>query len=356
MGRPSKPWYRADRDVWVVKISGKQYTLAKGEKSRQEATRAFHALSASLGRGDPSAGHGAPVATILEAFLEWIVSHRKPITLEFYQRLLGQFARHVGVKLTMGELKPYHVEQWLETTGWNPTTRANGVTAVKHAMNWAVDQGYLDRSPLTRLKRPRPARREKILTQEQAAQLLASATGAFHVLLVMLRETGARPSEILGLEAKHLRLEEKVAVLEGKTTGTTGRDRTIRLTPAAVDLCRRLAAEHPEGALLRNESGRHWQRNACSHAFRRARRRLGMGPECTAESYRHLFVTDGLQAGLSTAVVAELVGHTSTAMIMKHYSHIADRKDYLDQALAAIRPAPEAEDKSGSQDGTETVR
>ena len=67
-------------------------------------------------------------------------------------------------------------------------------------------------------------------------------------------------------------------------------------------------------------------------------------------TYRHSFVTDALENGVGVAQVAELLGHTSTDMVMQHYQHLREKREHLKQAaIQATRqnghqagPAPKA--------------
>jgi integrase len=52
-------------------------------------------------------------------------------------------------------------------------------------------------------------------------------------------------------------------------------------------------------------------------------------------TYRHTFVTDALENGVGVAQVAELLGHTSTDMVMSHYQHLSEKREHL--RLAAIQ-------------------
>ena len=49
-------------------------------------------------------------------------------------------------------------------------------------------------------------------------------------------------------------------------------------------------------------------------------------------TYRHSFVTDALENGVGVAQVAELLGHTSTDMVMQHYQHLRAKREHLKQA------------------------
>jgi integrase len=152
----------------------------------------------------------------------------------------------------------------------------------------------------------------------------------------LLRETGGRPSELARLTAADVDLPNAVAVLtDHKTAQSTGRPRLIMLTPAAVDVLRHQVARYPVGPLLRNEADRPWAKDALGHAMRRLCRRAGV--KAIAYGYRHTFATDALVKGLPDATVAALLGHTSTTMLHKHYSHLTSQAQVLRDALGKVR-------------------
>jgi integrase len=340
MARPSKPRYRRygpGRGAWVATIAGEYHTLASGprDETRKAAMTAFHALMAA---GKRRAAAGVSLEAIAEAFLDAAERDLRPLTVEFYVRHVRAFWGHVGA-IAAADVRPYHVARWLDAHRWGPTTRHGAVTAVRRLFRWAKQAGHLDADPLEGLERPTPSRRREVLTAAQAAEVLDAATDrAFAELLEFARLTGCRPSEAMAVEARHVNVPGGVIVMESKTTGATGRERVIHLTPAAAGLCRGLMARHPEGPLLRNRDGRPWTRNATACRFARMRKRLGLGPEATLESFRHLFITDGLEAGVPIKTMAELAGHASTAMIDRHYSQLHRRRAHLAEAAAKVRP------------------
>ena len=101
------------------------------------------------------------------------------------------------------------------------------------------------------------------------------------------------------------------------------------LTEAAVELTRKLVAERPDGPLFLNRNGRPWTRNAVRIRFRRLRKRYPGFGYFTAYSFRKGFVTDALEKGVGVAQVAELVGHSSTEMVMRHYSQLQERVAHM---------------------------
>ncbi len=122
-------------------------------------------------------------------------------------------------------------------------------------------------------------------------------------------------------------------------TDSGGQPRVIHLSEPAAAILAEYAGRHPSGPCLRNSRGRPWSRNAVSCAMRRLRARAGLaGVGAVPHALRHAFITDALSVGLSVAVVAELVGHRSTAMIDRVYSHLGERTAVLQAAMDRVRP------------------
>jgi integrase len=68
----------------------------------------------------------------------------------------------------------------------------------------------------------------------------------------------------------------------------------------------------------------------------KTQRRLGLG-RIIAYGFRHGLATDALSRGVADAVVAELLGHSGTAMLHKHYAHLTARSQALREALGRVR-------------------
>jgi integrase len=340
MARPSKPRYRRygpGRGAWVSTIAGEYRTLASGpkEETRAEAKRRFHTLMAEE-KGKLVAG--VSLETLAELFLDDAERRLRPLTVEFYNRHIRDFWKHVGA-IAAADVRPFHLTRWLASHAWNQTTQHGATTAIKRLFRWGRKQGHLEADPLADVEKPSPLRREQIMTDGQLWEVIdASPDKAFRDLLAFARESGCRPSEAMAVEARHVDLANATITMKSKTSGATGKPRVIHLTPAAVELCRELIALRPEGPLLRNVDGNPWNRHATKSRFCRLRKKLGLGKEATLESLRHGFATDCLEAGVSIKATSELLGHTSTAMVDRHYSHMQDRQAHLKEAVNRARP------------------
>jgi integrase/recombinase XerC len=332
MARPARPWYWEARDVWVVTIAGRRHTLARGKGAKKEATRRFHALMAAAG---PERAPAAPravkaVFNLYLADLQALVDRgkRSAVTHRGARWYIESFLKSAP-GLAVEDLRPRHVTRWLNAQDWGPTSAANAAKVLLKSLNWARRQGHLADNPLADLECPRPGRRQAIPTAGQAEAMLRRSEGtSLHDFALALRETGCRPTEVRAVTAAMVDLASGTWEVPNKTRRATGKStRTVYLSPAMVELSRRLCAAHPEGPIFRSGRGRPWTAKAVCAAFDRLRGRLGYGPEAVAYGFRHLFITDALERGIPPATVAELVGHEGLAMIMKALlSHLSERK------------------------------
>jgi integrase len=126
-----------------------------------------------------------------------------------------------------------------------------------------------------------------------------------------------------------------ILLKEHKTANKTDKPRCIVLTPSVVMLLKGLVKKHPSGPLFRNEAGRRWLKDGIVLAMRRISKRIGV--KVVAYGYRHSYATDCLSAGIGDSQTAALLGHGSTAMLHKHYSHLTSQMDVLRKAARRIR-------------------
>jgi len=344
--RPSRPWYRTSHDAWYVEVAGKQIKLASGKASKQAALLEWHRLQS--GQGISTDVAEPQVAVVFDLFLAWSKCHHKPESYEWYRRFLQSFVsfRDVG-RLLVSRLTVSHVTNWMDSQKtWAESSRRGAVTSVKRAVAWAEAEGYTKANPLKHLKKPSAVARSRVLSKvERATILCAIKDEAFRELVFAFQETGCRPSEAAKLEAKSVDLDVGVWTLaDHKTAKKTGKPRVIYLTPAMTELSSKLVARHPSGPLFRNgRTGRPFSRNAIRIRFMRLRAKLPELAGVTAYTYRHSFATDALENGVGIAQVAELLGHTSTDMVMKHYSKLSRRVQHLrDMATRAVGGPPKS--------------
>ncbi len=347
--RPHHPWYWAAKNAWFVEIGETRHRLGqhpedvpppkkrkRGDpppKPPKEIEQAYYRLMAADLASLPKAAD-LKVCQVCDLFLDFSAKHHTADTYRGYKDFLQDFCELYGT-LPARDLKPLHVTRWLDThSGWNGSRR-NAVVAVKRAFNWADAEGLLQPNPIKGVKKPPQRHRDRVLTPEERQAVLAAIKDEhFRGFVFAMMETGARPGEVRKVTAAHVNLDLGLWVFqEHKTAKRTGRARIIYLTPAMVELTRKLVERFPEGPLFRGpRSKRGFTRNGVRCRFRNLRQKLPHLAGVISYTMRHSFATQALVNGVGIAQVAELMGHVDTSMVSQHYAHLAGNVQHMREA------------------------
>lgn len=336
--RQPKPYFKASHKAWYVNLRGKTQRLGTTE---EEAWQEYYRLMAD----EAPVTSKTTVVALLDRYLIWTKENRAPRTYDWYLDHLQSFARYVGAKLKVGDLKPYHVTRWLQSeykTAGN-TYKRGACVAVNRAFNWARRQGLVSANPIASLEKPAAEPREAYLSEDDWAKVLAKITGSpIADIFEFMRETGCRPWEASHAEARHWdRKGERLVLDLALTKGRKGKKlpRVIRLNARATEIIKRLSLKHPEGPLFRNRLGNRWTAHAMNCCCVRLRKSLGIA-QLSPYVLRHSFCTDALLRGVDPTTVALLMGHKDGAMVMKVYNHLVRHDDFLKEKLRqATTPA-----------------
>ncbi len=373
-----KPFYRTARKAWFVQLGDKQIKLGL---DRDAAFRRYHELMGQPEAPPPPVA-SASVVGVLDAFLDWCQKHEAARTYDWYRDYLESFARTLPCDHPVAQLKPYHVQQWLDANpGWK-TGKRGAVIAVQRAFNWAVRMGLIESSPVRAVEKPKAGRRDRVITPERFQTILALVKDSeFRDLLITCWETGCRPQEALAVEARHVDLANGCWEFPVDESKGKKHQRIVYLTDAALEISKRRMMQWPQGPIFRNTDGLPWTAFALNCRFGRLRIALGrsrieslgqMPPRlkrlkqagrldpATRESHRravldrrrqiaelakehglryslytlrHSWCTHALERGLDAVTVAILMGHRDTTMISRVYGHLMQRRDYLREAV-----------------------
>ncbi|MEV0360908.1 site-specific tyrosine recombinase XerD [Nocardia sp. NPDC050697] len=204
---------------------------------------------------------------------------------------------------------------------------ARALIAVRGLHRFAAAEGLAGTDVARAVKPPSQGRRlPKALPYDQVLALLEAAGGEAdapralrdRALLELLYSTGARISEVVGLDVDDLDTDGRAVVLHGKG----GKQRMVpigRPALAAVDayLVRGRPVLVPKGraaggpALFRNARGGRLSRQSAWQVLRRAAERAGIEAAVSPHTLRHSFATHLLDGGADVRVVQELLGHAS---------------------------------------------
>ena len=361
--RQPQPYFREQRQCWYVQLGKRQIKLDRDEKKAREK---YHALM--LGRQHVT--ETVRVNAVLLAFLEWAKKHRKPSSHEFYKRYVVSFAKQLPAGLAVGSLKPYHVTNWVDACygEGGSNYRRNAIRAVQRALNWAVNEGYIEASPIAKVRKPASRPRDTIVTGEQwdrLSEVLRSrgrSGQSLLDLLTLMRQTGCRPLEARTVEARHLDRKARCLVFErelskGQSEDSTVERRVVPLADEAFALCDRLAGERPRGPMFCKWTGKPWTNRDLKDYFGRLTRPMPRKDRKTGKPYqstpalnfpvtayviRHTWATEAIERGLDLVTIATIMGHKDLSMLMKVYQHIKKKQEHLrsavHQAIGAALP------------------
>jgi integrase len=332
-----KPYFRSDRGAWYVKTRGGQ-TQVRLHEDEQEAYRVWHELRA-LDRPDCP---DSPLEVIAEHYLAAVQRTVSDLHYARTAQYIADFCNSHGKKPAR-QLKPFDVNRWVAShRAWGPWSQRGAISSIKRALNWAVDEGLLEKNPIARIKLPSAGRREVLISDSQHRDIISQTPNGrapsktelcFRQMLIALRHSGARPGSIAAVTAEDVTPEVDSWVLrQHKTAKKTGKPLTVYLSPCLQTLTKILLHRRKAGPLFVNSRGKKWTRSAVRQRMMRLREKLDLPDGLVAYGYRHSYATNMLEAGVPMATVAELLGHRSTKMLSAYYSHLEQRSEHLKKA------------------------
>ena len=319
-----QPYFHKARKTWFVWMGkgGDRHQLNLG-KEKDEAFTKWHELMASKEPLTPKVA----VVRLLDQFLDWVKRRRSERTYEWYLMHLQSFAKYIGKRLKVADLKPKHVTAWIDRKHPHdsPSTQHGAIRAVQRAFSWAEKEGHIIRSPVASVEKPTPVRREVYITDEQWKHVMDKATDQNERdLLTVFWETGIRVQEIRIIEARHFEEDNERIVFQPSQAKGHALPRVIYLNDKALTILKRLNVQHPEGPLFRNRLGRAWTKNSIRCRFRKCKIKGLCGT-----ALRHTWATNALARGVDPITVSVLLGHTDVTTLSRHYAHLTRKPDYM---------------------------
>jgi integrase len=384
-----EPFWRSQTQCWYVQIGKKQHRLSS---DREEAYRLYHELMSRPPDAPAPTPHSQLAVEIIDLFLEWTIKNRASRTYEAYRDHLQTFVDSLPTDLRASELKPYHVSRVMDAHAerWSNNTKNDFATTVQRAFNWALEDGLIDRNPLTKVRKPAREGRDLAVSPTEYRQIMAVVREpGFRDLLELAWETGARVQELRDIQARHLDRERHRIIFPPAESKGRKRHRVIYLgTDRAREIVGRLAEAHPTGPMLRNAAGQPWTKGSINSAFIRLRitlgmqamqekgitveevprfRKWGIEPHRLTQArqehrkklarrrkeirnqalelsrkyhlgaFRKGYATEGLKNGVDTITLANLMGHVNGAMLSRIYAKVQQDPAFMAESARRAR-------------------
>lgn len=250
-------------------------------------------------------------------------------TLVAYTRDLARYADYLDTVSVrdLSEITPdiaAGFADFVAQAGLARSSTARTLTAVRSFHKFCLGEGWTEGNPARDLALPKQDKRlPKPLTIDQVASLIAAASAQDPplgprdaALLEVLYGTGARISEVLGLDIDDIDREGRAVRLFGKGR----KERVVPLGSYAIDAVDRyLVQARPALAsrgrgtprLFLNQLGRPLSRQSAWAILQEAGDRAGLADHISPHTLRHSYATHLLMGGADVRVVQELLGHAS---------------------------------------------
>jgi len=355
--------YRRDgrNRAFKLGIIGDGFTM---HEARRNASKARGIVDAG---GDPARDREArraslTFAEVAERFMtEAAEPYLKATTVRNYWGMLRKHVLPALGRMKVAEVERADIEGLHQRVGKSAPGTANRVLAlVSVVMTNAERWGHrpAQSNPCHRMPKFRERKMERFLSSEERAQLDAVLSEAHRaskgqplyvapgsiLVIRLLSLTGARSSEITGLQWSMVDLERGCLRLPDSKTGA----KVIPLTPTAVAMLRELAAQAKPGVPWVCTSERDGQVNNLRRAWLALRSRAGLD-DVRLHDLRHSAASDALASGVPLALVGAMLGHKHPQTTQR-YAHLNDAT-----LQEAARMMGEAIEKS-TQEGTERLR
>ncbi len=326
-------YFTEDRQQRQYKIAA--YRDVTFDKARRAAERLRSQVRME---GDPAAQREEKRAVLTYAALaQQHLDHAKTY-VRSYTTIEGYMRRHIlprWGKLRLSEIAQQDIAKWLAEKageGLAPATvekiRVIFSRSFELALQW--NMAGIVKNPVKGIPRkPINNARDRFLSPAETKRLLAACTGSLnpqlkHIVGLLLC-TGARLSELLKAEWKHVDLEKRLWLIP---TSKTGKARHVPLSGPAIDILKAVPRFDKCPYVLPNPETR-LPFVSIKHAWQTARDEAKL-PGLRLHDLRHSAASAMVNAGIDLFAVGRVLGHADHKSTMR-YSHLAN-----DTLLAAV--------------------
>jgi integrase/recombinase XerC len=225
---------------------------------------------------------------------------------------------------------------WLDRKREKSTSMARKLASLRSFYRYLQREGVVGLNPAQAVRTPKqPKHLPRVLTKDDAAALMEfpgnQTRGSIRdrALLETLYSTGARVSELVGINLEDLRASEGLVHLRGKGR----KERIVPIGEVALQAIQSYLDQRPlkdpralttkpvSSPVFRNNRGGRLTTRSVARLVARYSNRLA-GGSVSPHTLRHSFATHLLDEGADLRSIQEMLGHASLSTTQK-YTHLA---------------------------------
>ena len=219
--------------------------------------------------------------------------------------------------VTGGLVQQYLAERRKEIS---PASTNRELSLLKRLFNVAIEWGKAEFNPAAKIKKLREAGpRERILSEDEEAALMAEAHNHLRPFLVLALNTGMRRGEILSLRWENVSLESGLVLIEA-ARAKSGKERKVPINEPAREALLNLGRRSAGYVFINSQTRKPFK--DIKTTFKHACKEAGI-KSIRIHDLRHTFATRFIAAGGDLVALSKVLGHSSILMTMR-YAHSID--------------------------------
>lgn len=352
--------WMAQATIGINPETGKPRRKTFYGKTRREVAEKLNTILHEIQQGSYIEPSQVTVEQWLSDWLEGRKPHIEESTWSAYEVMARCHITPSLGKVKLKDLRTRDLQMLLNNKlaeGLSSRTVKYIYTTINMALKQAVKERLIPYNPAEGVELPKQEKKEmKTLTREEVAKFLQVAKESRHYPAFLLElATGLRRGELLAVKWGNIDFnqrtlsikEQLVRTTEGltfKSLKTVKSRRTISLPPDIMDMLRMHKKKQAELKLMLGpvyedndllfcaEDGKPLDPKSFVDHFKRLLKKAGLN--IRFHDLRHTFATLSLEAGIPVKTVQEMLGHTTSKMVMDVYGHVT--KDMHEAAAATI--------------------
>lgn len=302
------------------------------EITLQDARKRAKTLKAEIALGaDPRAEEKArkAVLTFCEFFEQHYLPYVKPRKRswkrddELYRlRIKAVFGQKRLNQITRQQVQQFHTA--LKEEGLAAATCNHHIKLLKHCFNLAIDWGYLDINPVSRVPLFHEDNKvEHYLSDEELESLLhvlrTDECRNVCMIALFLLSTGCRVNEVLSAKWSDVDMEKSIFVVRASNSKSK-RLRAVPLNSSALEILRQLDTSQ-EYLFMNKRTGKPYVN--ITKVWVRLRKQAGL-PHLRLHDLRHQFASFLVNDGRTLYEVQQILGHSDPKVTMR-YAHLSTK-------------------------------